>query len=72
MNTKILVESNHLSKADLKILLQVIRTTEQQVFPEKEISIFVMAPELKTQEMIEILGSINPPLHYGPVVFSTT
>lgn len=72
MNTKILIDSDHLSKADLRVLLQVIRTAEQQVFPEKEISIFVMAPELKTQEMIELLGSINPPLRYGPVVFSTT
>jgi len=72
LETKILIESRQLSKEELRVILQVIRTTEQKIFPEKELSIVVMAPDLTTQEMLELLDSINPPLRYGPVVFSRT
>lgn len=60
MKTNIVIYSNQLTKEDIKVLLQAIRDAEQLSFKDKEIGIFVSAPELSTQEMEEIISSVEP------------
>jgi len=68
MEVKITIQSKQLSKDELQALLQAIRECEQKSFPDKEIFIWVDAPELSTKEMAEILSSIKPPFKYGPII----
>lgn len=60
MKVQIVIWSNQLTKEELQVLLQAIRDAEQRAFKEKEIQIFVSAPELKIEEMEEILRSVKP------------
>jgi len=69
MRVKVIVQSEQLSKDDLRCLLQAIRDCEQSFFREKEIWISAEAPELSSDEMTEILTSIRPSYEYGPVIF---
>jgi len=69
MRVKLTVESNELTKEDLKSLLQAIRDCELCRFPDKKISILAEVPDFTTNEMTEILTSIEPPYKYGPVIF---
>lgn len=72
MKVKLTVESNELTKEDLKSLLQAIRDCEQSTFPDKKISILADVPELTTDETVEVLKSIEPRYKYGAVMrFST-
>jgi len=70
MRVKVIVQSEQLSKDDLRCLLQALRDCEQSFFREKEIWISVGAPELSSNEMTEVLTSIRPPYEYGPVIFA--
>jgi len=70
MGIKITLESKQLSKEELRLLIQSIRDCEQKVFPDKEIVIWVEAPELTRAEMSEILTSIKPPYKYGPIILT--
>ena len=68
MKVKLSLESQQLTKQELQCLTQSIRDCEQESFPDKEISIWIEAPELSTQECEQILASIKPPCKhkYGP------
>ncbi|GAI13654.1 unnamed protein product [marine sediment metagenome] len=61
MKVKVTIQSQQLSKEDLRTLIQSIRDCEQKSFPDKEIAIWVDAPELTSAEASEILASIKPP-----------
>ena len=65
MEIKITIQSNQLSKEELQGLIQSIRDCEQRSFPDKEIYIWIDAPELTNEEAAEILDSIKPPYKYG-------
>ena len=67
MEVKVLIQSKQLSKEELQLLIQAIRDCEQKSFPDKEISIWIDAPDLTREEMTEILTSIEPPYKYGPI-----
>lgn len=69
MKTTITIKSDELDKEELRVILQAIRTVEKRVFPFKKIWISAEVPELSTDEMMEVLNSVNPPLSYGPVLF---
>lgn len=71
MRVKVIVQSQQLSKDDLRCLLQAIRDCEQSFFREKEIWILAEALELSADEMTEILISIKPHYEYGPTIFKT-
>jgi hypothetical protein len=60
------IHSKQLSKEELQALIQGIRDAEQKSFRDKEIRIWVDAPELTKAEISEILTSIKPPYKYGP------
>jgi hypothetical protein len=60
------IKSKQLSKEELQALIQGIRDAEQRSFPDKEIFIWIDAPELNKAELSEILTSIKPPYKYGP------
>ncbi len=66
MEVKITIQSKQLSKEELLLLIQAIRDCEQKSFPDKEIFIWVDAPELIREEMTQILTSIKPPFEHGP------
>ena len=68
MEVKITILSEQLSKEELKALLQAVRDCEQKAFPNKEIFIWVDAPEMEVAEMKQILGSIAPQFKFGPFV----
>jgi hypothetical protein len=66
---KVSVQSEQLSKDDLRLLLQAIRDCEQKHFKDKKISIIAKVPELGIDETMKILTSIKPPFSYGPFGF---
>ncbi len=68
MKVKLGLESQQLTKEELQLLIQGIRDCEQRSFPDKEISIWIEAPELSASECEQILASIKPPYKYkyGP------
>jgi len=66
MEVTVTIKSKQLSKEELQALIQAIRDCEQESFRDKEIFIWVEAPELTKAEMSEILTSIKPPYKYGP------
>ncbi len=68
MRIKVTIQSDEISKDDLRALLQAIRDCEQRFFKEKRIWVRVDAPDLSSAEMTEMLTSINPPYEYGPVI----
>jgi len=49
----------------LQHLHQSIRGCEKEFFPDKEIYIWIAAPELSAAECSEILASIKPPFGWG-------
>lgn len=61
MEIKLTIRSKQLAKGELRLLIQSIRDCEQKFFRDKEISIWIEAPELPKAEAEEILGSIKPP-----------
>ena len=61
MKVKLTVDSDQLTKEELRLLLQSIRDCEQTSFPDKEISVWIEVPELTAEECAEILVSIKPP-----------
>lgn len=69
MKTNIQVQSDQLSKEDVRTLLQAIRLCERANFPDKEILILVEVPELTATETEEILKNIKPAYKYGPLIF---
>lgn len=69
MNIKLTFQSQQLDKEELRCLIQAIRDCEQKSFPDKEISIWIEAPELPTSEANDILASIKPPYRHGPFFF---
>lgn len=60
MEIKLTIRSKQLAKGELRLLIQSIRDCEQKFFRDKEISIWIEAPELSKAEANEILGSIKP------------
>jgi len=56
------------TKEELRLLIQSIRDCEQESFPNKEIAIWIYAPDLSQSECKKILASIKPPYKhkYGP------
>ncbi len=68
MKVKLSLESQQLTKEELQLLIQAIRDCEQESFADKEISIWIEAPELSARECEQILASIKPPYKYkyGP------
>ena len=69
VKVKLTVESQQLTKHHLRQLLQAIRTCEQTWFPDKEIYIWIEAPELSEAECEAILLSIKPAYRDGPKIF---
>ena len=65
MKVKLSLESQQLTKEELRHLIQSIRDCEQESFPDKEISIWIEVPELSVSEIEEILASIKPKYKYG-------
>ena len=65
MEVKVTINSQQLTKEEVRLLIQSIRDCEIKYFPNKEISIWVEVPELPTVECTEILASIKPPYKYG-------
>lgn len=68
MEVEVKINSQALSKEDVRHLIQSIRDCEMKYFPDKEISIMILVPELTAAECTEILTSIRPPYKYGPSV----
>jgi hypothetical protein len=66
---KFSLESEQLSKEDIRNLLQAIRDCEQKNFPKKKLFISLVTPELNVEECKELLGSIRPPYGLGHVTF---
>jgi hypothetical protein len=69
MEVKLTIESKQLSKEELRALIQAIRDCEQKSFPDKEIFIWIDAPELSSEDAAEILDSIKPPYKYGTTLW---
>ena len=67
MRVKITIQSQELSKDELRLLIQSIRDCEQKHFPNKEIFIWMDLPQLTKEEASEILASIKPSYRYGPI-----
>jgi len=65
MKVKLTLNSQQLTKEELRCLIQSIRNCEQKAFPDKEISIWIEVPELSKSECREILASIKPPYGHG-------
>jgi len=70
MHVELSVTSEHLDKEDLRALIQALRACETATFPDKEIIIRVVAPELSMADCDEIIRSINPPYKRGPFTFT--
>lgn len=68
MRISIVISGEDFTREDLRLLLQGIRDQEQKFSQNKEMFMAVSAPELTAQEMVEILGSLNPPFKQGPIV----
>jgi len=68
LKVKLSLESEQLTKEELRHLIQSIRDCEQKSFPDKEIFIWIEAPELSAPECEQILAGIKPPYKYkyGP------
>jgi len=64
VKVRLSLESQQLTKEELQLLIQGIRDCEQRSFPDKEIAIWIEAPELSTQECEQILASIKPAYKY--------
>ena len=69
MKVKLSLESQQLTKEELQHLIQAIRDCEQQFFPDKEIAIWIEAPELSAQQCEQILASIKPPYRNGATIY---
>ena len=69
MKVNMSIKTDQLDKEDIRALLQAIRNCEMSTFPEKEIYVSVEAPDMTSEDMTDILMSINPPYDYGPVIF---
>jgi len=67
VKVKLTLESQQLSREELRLLVQSIRDCEQKSFPDKGIFIWIEVPELTREETSELLTSIKPPYKYGPV-----
>jgi len=65
VKVKLSVERQGGTKEELQRLIQSIRDCEQEFFPDKEIAIWIEAPELSASECKQILASIKPPYKYG-------
>ena len=68
MKVKLTLQSQQLTKEELRTLIQSIRDCEQASFPDKEISIWIEVPELTSEECAEVLASIKPPYKHGPTI----
>ena len=68
MKVKLTLESKELDKDKLRALIQSIRDCELKSFPDKEIFIWIEAPELSQAESEQILASIKPPYKYGGII----
>ena len=66
MRVQLIIESQHLTKEELQLLIQGIRDCEQKSFRDKEIAIWIGAPELSASECEQILASIKSAYKYGP------
>ncbi len=64
MKIKLSLESQQLTKEELRLLIQSIRDCEQKSFRDKEIAIWIEAPELSASDCEQILASIKPPYTY--------
>ena len=60
VKSQIIVGSEELTKTGLAKILQSIRDCEQANFKNKEIMIFVDAPELSSEEVLAIITGITP------------
>lgn len=69
MRVKVTIQSTELSKEELRLLIQSIRDCEQRSFPDKEILIWIEAPDLTNEEAAKILDSITPPYKYGTTLW---
>ena len=67
MEVTVIIQSQELSKEDLRLLIQSIRDCEIKAFPDKEIFLRVEVPGLTAEECGEVLASIKPPCKYGPI-----
>ena len=69
MEVTVPIRSKDLSREELRDLIQAIRDCEQKSFPDKEIYIWIDAPELSNEKATEILDSIKPPYKYGTTLW---
>lgn len=66
MRVKVTLQSNELSKEELRRLIQSIRDCERKHFPNKELFVWIDLPQLTRREASEMLTSIKPAYEYGP------
>ena len=65
MKVKVIFQSQQLTKEELRLLIQGIGDCEMRSFPDKEITIWIEAPELSAADSKQILTSIKPPYSGG-------
>lgn len=59
------VTGNRFTMDELQALLQAVRDCEQKVFPDKEIGIWVLVPQLTEEQCSQLLQRIKPPFKFG-------
>ena len=64
MKVNVSVRSEQLNKEDVRALLQAIRDCEKANFPDKEIAITCVVPEMQVEDLTYVLESIKPPFAF--------
>lgn len=68
MKAEIVVTYDGITELELKAALQGLRNVEQENPQRIMMFAMVTAPELKTEQMVELLKGIRPPLEYIKVI----
>ena len=71
MEVSLSVKSVQLDKEDVRALLQAIRDCEKATFPDKEIFISCVVPEMKVKDLMNIMASIRPPFAFRSMLKTT-
>jgi len=71
MEVSLSVKSVQLDKEDVRALLQAIRDCEEATFPDKEIFISCVVPEMNVEDLTNILASIRPPFAFRSMLKRT-
>ena len=68
MLAKIIVDFNGINKSELSAVLQGLRNVEQENSSRITMFIEIQAMELKTEQLVELLRNLTPPLEYMQVL----